>query len=415
MASLNEKLKKLGVQVGTGDISKPAPAHPYSIQHLLKGKFLQTPAGDIYVIDSTYPIDYIHGNAPIKIDSPPKILGDWAGDSNIEKLSFKDFGFIDIETTGLSGGTGTYAFLIGAGRFLGNKFKMCQFFMSDPVIEPAQLLAFEEFIAPCKVIVTFNGKSFDVPILNTRYTYHGYSSPLNQVTHLDLVHLSRRIWRDRIPSRTLSNLEVQILNAQRTDDDIPGWMIPALYFEYLKDGDARQLKRVFYHNEIDVLSLSALFNYLTTILKEQNFDPKNFSSEIIAIAKLFEDTGDIEKAENLYKQGLINDDDKLYIINASYRLAMIFKRKGDFNNSVFYWKKSAFLNHLESKIELAKYFEHQVQDFEEAIYWTKNAVKSIKEPDSPDNLPFGITNFNKDKKQKQLIHRLNRLERKIQG
>src|SRR4030067_1036414 len=139
--------------------------------------------------------------------------------------------------------------------------------MRDPFEEPAMLLALEEFLAPCKTLVTFNGKSFDAPLLTTRYTLQGWPSPMGRMAHIDLLHLARRLWRDRLPSRTLSNLEVQILGAQRSEEEIPGWMIPQMYFDFLRDGDARPMKRVFYHNEMDVLSMAALLNLVVNLLE----------------------------------------------------------------------------------------------------------------------------------------------------
>ncbi len=420
MSSLDDKLKNLGVRLGAQDIPRPKRLNPYSIENLLEGQLVETRAGDIFIVELIYPPDFIHGNTPIQVNASLKSIADWVGEPEISGFSIHDFVFIDVETTGLSGGTGTYAFLIGAGRFDNNQFLLSQFFMSDPIREPAQLIAFEEFIAPAKAIVSFNGKSFDIPVLNTRFTYHSWRSPFKEIIHIDLLHMARKLWRDRIPSRTLSNLEARILGAQRTEDDIPGWMVPALYFEFLRDGDARQLKRVFYHNEIDILSLSALLNYIAHMVADPNIKGKEYASDLISMGRLFEDLGEIDAAVDLYHQGLEHKDvlsnnvSRDILVSATFRLAMIYKRKGKYEKAVKLWEQATQLNHIGAFIELAKYYEHNAREYDTAIYWTNTAINLINTATEFDDLPIGISLFNKKQKSDEFIHRLNRLNRKHQ-
>jgi len=140
---------------------------------------------------------------------------------------------VDTETTGLAGGSGTYTFMVGIGRFEGDEFRLAQFFLRDPSEEAAQLAAIEKFLAPCQAVVSFNGKSFDLPLLNSRYLINGCPPPLAGAAHIDLLHLSRRLWRARLPSRTLGNLEAKILGLTRAQQDVPGWMIPDLFLDRL--------------------------------------------------------------------------------------------------------------------------------------------------------------------------------------
>ena len=146
-------------------------------------------------------------------------------------------------------------------------------------------------------------------------------------SHIDLLHLSRRLWRDRLPSRTLSNLEVHILRAQRSEEEVPGWMIPQMYFEYLRDGDARPLKRVFYHNAMDVVSMAALLNHTTSLLE----DPTNFPAiealEMAAAARLYEELGQTTRAIQLYRQCLNSPIAGELFLDTSERLALIYKRQ----------------------------------------------------------------------------------------
>ena len=152
--------------------------------------------------------------------------------------------------------------------------------------------------------------------------------------------MSRKLWRERLPSRTLSNLEARILGAQRNEEDIPGWMVPSIYFEFLRDGDARQIKRVFYHNEIDVLSLGALLQYISDLLSRSHTQGINHASDLLAIGRVFEDLGQFESAINLYIRGLDQSDDlhnsvsNDQKITATFRCAMIYKRMGMYKEAV---------------------------------------------------------------------------------
>ncbi len=283
-----------------------------------------------------------------------------------------------------AGGTGTYPFLIGAGRFIDQEFVLKQFFMPDPLAEAAQLAAFEAFIAPARVLSTFNGKAFDAPLINTRFSLQGVRSPLQGLAHVDLLHLARRLWRDRLPSRTLGNLEVQILEASRTEEDIPGWQIPEIYFTYLQTGDPAPLRRVFYHNANDVLSLAALLNHMAGWLNDPLTSAGRYGSDLIALAKLFESLGDLEQAALLYTQALSHPDALQnqippgLLLQAVLRLALIHKRQNRLPAAIELWEQAARRRHLEAHIELAKCFEHQLRDLRQALQWTEAALALLE-------------------------------------
>jgi uncharacterized protein YprB with RNaseH-like and TPR domain len=296
MPTLSDRLKSLGVKVGAQDLPPPQPSKTFPVEEVVAGRFVDTGDGSTYLIEQDFPVDYIHGQVGLRVSTRPITIAEWAGVVEIADQNPEDLVFLDTETSGLAGGTGTFAFLVGAGRYTPDGFHLAQFFMRDPLEEPALLLALEDFIAPCHTIVSFNGKAFDIPLLDTRYTLQGWKSPFRDYSHVDLLHLSRRLWRDRLPSRTLGNLEVQILHASRTDEEIPGWMIPQIYFDYLRDGDARPLQRVFYHNAMDVVSLAALLNHTSALLEDPFSQPTTESIDLAAIARLLEDLGHTERA-----------------------------------------------------------------------------------------------------------------------
>jgi tetratricopeptide (TPR) repeat protein len=291
--------------------------------------------------------------------------------------------------------------------------------MRDPVEEPAQLLALEEFLAPCQALVTFNGKSFDAPLLNTRYLIHGWRSPLLERSHVDLLHLARRLWRDRLPSRTLGNLEIQILGSERTEEDIPGWAIPQMYFDYLRSGDPTPLKSVFYHNAMDVVSLAALFNHMASLLANPGESPIEHGVDLIALARLYEDLGEIDAAVELYLHGLDFEDHstspiapefrltRSALLDAIQRLAMIHKHRDDYETAVTLWEKAAGYQHIQAHIELAKFYEHRLRDYQVALSWSKSALDLVNSE--------SFQRFERLRWQPELETRIERLMRKLRG
>ena len=406
MPSLSDKLKSLGVKVGASDLpdAKPRKA-AYSIEQVLAGHVWQSHQGETYVVEELYPADFQQGHMGIQLTASRHVIADWAGDERVKLYPASSFAFIDTETTGLSGGAGTYAFLIGVGRFDGEDFHLAQFFMRDPVEEAAQLAALEEFMAPCEALVTFNGKSFDIPLLHTRFVSHGWRPPFKNSAHVDLLHLARRLWSERLPSRTLGNLEVQILGASRSEQDVPGWMIPSLYFQYLRSGDARPLKSVFYHNAMDVVSMAALFNHMAGMLAEPLNGAVEHAVDIVSMARLFESMGDLKSAIRLYLYGLEQNLPKQILLDAIQRLALIYKRAQDYQPAIELWQQAAHHRHLDSHVELAKYYEHRQRDYPAALEWTQAAIKLA------NSAKFSA--FERRQHLPELEHRRQRLLRKL--
>lgn len=418
MPSLSDKLKALGVKIGAQDLPPPSKLNLHSIEKVLNGRTLETYQGKTFVVDERYPWGAPHGRGTIKIDAPLEMLAKWAGSDAIADLPAHSFAFIDTETTGLSGGSGTYAFLIGVGRFENDEFHLAQFFMHDPAEEPAQLAALEAFIAPCQAIVSFNGKAFDIPLLNTRYAFQGWQSPFSDLAHIDLLHLARRLWRNRLPSRTLGNLEVQILDASRSEEDVPGWMIPEMFFNYLRDGDARPLKKVFYHNAIDVVSLAALMNHMAALLSQPVENNQEYGIDLLALARLYEDLQDLEMASGLYLHGLDHPDareERLPIdifLDALQRLALIYKRQGNFSAALPLWEKATQYNQLSAYQELAKFYEHRAGDYAAACTWCQQAIWVLENADTALQGRTILTPYLRRNLIEEFRHRLDRLDRK---
>jgi uncharacterized protein YprB with RNaseH-like and TPR domain len=379
--SLSEKLKSLGVKIGARDLPPPRPRDPYPIERVVPGRFQETPHGKVYVVEERHPLEHRHGCAALQITSPLRVIAEWAREPRLANANLDTFAFLDTETTGLAGGTGTYAFLVGVGRYDGEEFHLAQFFMRDPIEEPALLAALTEFLRPRQALVTFNGKGFDVPLLNARYITNGEQPPLASFAHLDLLPLARRLWRARLPSRALGYLEEHILGLARAQEDVPSWVIPSLYFGYLRSGDARAMKGVFYHNAMDVLSLTALLSHVAGLLD----NPLNVvhGLDVVAIGKMFEDLGHLEKAMQLYEHGLAHDLPEEIHWDTVRRLSFAHKRRGNLSAAVTLWREAAGSGQIYAHVELAKFYEHQQCDYTEATQWTEAALALVNAPDFP--------------------------------
>jgi uncharacterized protein len=405
MPSLSEKLKSLGVQVGPKDIQQSPRKKEFPIEKVIPGAIHNTPFGETFIVESHYPSDHRQGSFDLNINKPLNTISSWIRDERLKDCKPQEMVFLDTETSGLSGGAGTYAFLIGVGHLTETGFHLIQYFMRDPFEEPAQLAAFASFLDEGHGLVTFNGKTFDVPLLNSRFITNGEISPLKSNVHLDLLPLARRLWRDSLPSRSLGTLERHILGAQRTQADVPGWQIPSLYFDYIHSGDARPLKNVFYHNAMDILSLAALLNLIATLIEE----PLNINSEhgldILATAKLYEELGRNEEAASLYTRSLDCNLPNQFRSEAIRRWSFLEKRFGNLDLALGLWRQATNFDDIYAFIELAKYYEHRMGDFTEALLWTESALEVIRRENYPP--------VERWKWEGDLKHRQSRLQRKL--
>ena len=412
-SSFADKLRSLGVKTGTAHLAPPKPGSRYGIDSVVAGSFLSTPLGDVFAASQSYTAEYRHGLSSLLSDFPFSVISQWARDRRISDLDLSEFAFLDTETSGLSGGTGTYAFLVGVARFVDGEFRLQQFFMRDPAEEPALLEGLANFLAPCRALITFNGKSFDAPLLTTRYSLHRIPVPYKNYSHIDLLPLARRLWRDRLPSRALKYLEENILGLARSTEEVPGYEIPWLYFDYLRTGDARPLGGVFYHNAMDVVAMAALLSHINNMLETPYDGHVQHGLDFIALAKLFEDLGHWDEAARLFERGLEwsspSAEEKQDLTESDFglavkRLSILQKKRGDLNEAIRLWQAAAERGHLYAFIELAKHYEHKLRDIKTALQWTKSALVCAQEMEMPTYMRKHWLD--------EIARRLERLERK---
>ncbi|MBL8098484.1 MAG: ribonuclease H-like domain-containing protein [Anaerolineales bacterium] len=403
MASLADKLKSLGVKTANTLPTPPKPVDS-SIESILAGSLFPTSLGDAFIKEQIFDETYLHGKVSSHSHFPLSIISQITKDERINQLPINKFAFLDTETSGVSGGTGTYAFLVGVARFIDGKFVLKQFFMRDPAEEPAMLEALIHFLAPCEGLVTFNGKSFDAPLLVTRYSLHRIPVPFKNYAHIDLLPLARRLWRDRLPSRALKYLEEHVLGFTRSSDEVPGYEIPWLYFDYLRTGDANPLAGVFYHNAMDVVAMAALLGHVSELLDNPYNGKIEHGLDFIALGKLFEDLNHWDEAARLYERGLELGLQESDFSVAVKRLSILQKRRGDMNQAVKLWQEAASKNHVYAQIELSKYYEHKLRDVKSALEWANLARAETEKADLPTYIRKHWLG--------EIDHRLARLQRK---
>lgn len=286
--------------------------------------------------------------------------------------------YVDTETTGLSGGAGTYAFLVGVGRYVGNVFEVVQALLPGPEHERSQLLAVADTLRGVELVVTYNGASFDVPLLRTRYAFHGLDDPFARLAHLDLLPLARRWWRDVLPDRRLGTVEREILGMRRTAADVPGAEVPARYVAYLRNGDATPLVGVVRHNVDDVVALAALRSRLEAPfggapgpveaehpvphVPRRTTDVVPLASyEHHGIGRWLEGWGDPGRALRYYLAA------EPWLDEARWDAARLLRRLGAVDRAVERWRSMAEAGDARAWLELAKWFEHRQHDHAAAL------------------------------------------------
>ena len=400
--SLSEKLRRMGVQIG---VQKPLETPRQArkpIETVVPGREYQTNFGSLFSLGHSYPQNYLHGRQPVLPQHPIYGLARWSRVPELEQKNLDQFIFLDTETTGLSGGTGTMAFMVGVARFRGESLAMEQFFLRSPAEEAALLAGLEEFCDGMAAVVTYNGKSFDIPILNTRYILQGFTSPFEDLPHLDLLHLTRRIWRARLEQCNLGNIEQQILQLQRDGDEVPGYLVPEYYAQYLRDGNAEPLRGIFYHNEQDVLSLAALFALFADMLEAPTAWETPSSQDLTALGRLLEHMGEVDGAVSLYQKGAQTAESARTKLEPLLAQAKLHKRHGEYNRALPLWEQAAADGSLEALEELAKYYEHSTRQLEKALAYTNQALRLLE------------TNPDSDVFVRDFLHRQKRLAAKLQ-
>ena len=323
-----------------------------------------------------------------------------------EEFKLEEILFFDTETTGLAGGSGTYIFLLGLGFFNGENFHVRQYFMSDYHEEEALLWAVNQLFGQgFKVLVTYNGKSYDFPLLQTRFIMTRQPFHLNTSYHLDLLFPTRRLWKRRLQDCTLQNIEREVLKIRRSGD-IPGYLIPQVYFRYLLDKDAQPLKPIFIHNQQDIISLVLLATRIGQIL-EDPLEMGKSALDLCSIGKIFEGRKDFQYSSKCYEEALKRDLSDEEAVETLKLCAFAYKKQLEWDKAETAWRDIISLSRdflLSPYEELAKYYEHQKKDYIRA----ENIVEEALQRLNGENIAWSM----KEGWRKALHHRLARIKKK---
>jgi len=379
---LRNKLSKLDKHFGSSGIKKAAEKEEveynrYRVaKELLGGEVCDFSGGRFLKIKSNFNAAYKHGNLTIgqlgKFEPCRYFHFDRFGSQ--ESINPEKLLFFDMETTGL-GGSGTVPFLVGFGSVRGGSFQVRQYFLPDYPDEAAMLEAVREEITDDTIVVSYNGKSFDMPILIDRMIINRVEQNLEFAGHIDLLHSARRLYRRRLGSCTLSNIERNILDFQRFDD-IPGELVPAVYFDWLNNIGTELLGRVVEHNLNDIVSLYFLM-YHIALAQDNPGDRLADADDIYSVARIFEKRKEYDKVYQVLTdcRQIISDNKRYDIL---YMQSMACKRIGRFDEAVGIWTDLSGKSNEQTfmaLIELAKYYEHRKRDYTTALKYSYKAQK----------------------------------------
>jgi tetratricopeptide (TPR) repeat protein len=279
------------------------------------------------------------------------------------------------------GGSGTYAFLIGVGRITAEGFRVRQFFMREYVEERSMLAALDEHLNQFDVLITYNGKSFDQPLLETRYRMTRHKAPFARLGHLDLLHGARRLWKLRLENCRLVQLEQQILGVER-EGDLPGELIPYVYFEYLRSREAQRLVPIFHHNAMDILTLACLTAIVPVAFRQT--DAESLSrvgvrrgEDLAGIARWLAATDEHEAAIEMFQRAVnAGLPDKL-LFRAIWDIALLEKKLERPQGALRGFTELAGCRNdyrVAALEELAKYYEHDERNYGIALEFTRQAL-----------------------------------------
>lgn len=344
----------------------------------LEGEVVRNALGTFLVGECFFANGRQHGDIAIRrlrTFEPSWLEGD--SDREATERRPRRWAILDTETTGLAGGTGTCAFLVGVGAAEDGGFRVRQFFMRDFDEEAAMLHALDEHLRGFDGLVTYNGKSFDVPLLKTRYRLKRQPHPLSAMIHEDLLFPARRIWSGRMPNCKLGTLESAVLGVER-QGDVPGALIPQRYFDFLRAGKSEPLLPVFHHNVLDIVSLACLGCALSETYSAGDRASLWHAEDLFGLARWLDRQGDSDQALALYGRAIRAGLPSGARFSSLWESARIERRNGNFDQQVQLLRdltRVANVYRAAAFVELAKFYEHKEKNHGRALAMTHSAQR----------------------------------------
>lgn len=363
--------------------SLPPKSSRWFIEQWSQGEVVSNEFGEHFQTERLFARHRQHGSSDIgALAELPHDLLDAFGENEIPAVAPQRWAFLDTETTGLLGGFDTYAFLIGVGRITNQGFVLRQFFMREYVEEGSVLAALAAHLDEFDVLVTYNGKSYDQPLLENRYRFASRNSPFARLHHFDLLHGARRLWKLRLESCRLVELEEHILGFHR-EGDLPGELIPHVYFDYLRSREAQQLVPIFHHNAIDILTLACLTAIVPAAFRST--DSESLSrvgvrrgEDLAGIARWLLASGEQEQALALFRRAVNAGLPDALLFRSLWEIAVLEKKLGRLDRAVpVFAELAGCRNHYRvcALEELAKYYERTERNYKMALETTNEALR----------------------------------------
>jgi uncharacterized protein len=359
-------------------------ASRFHVQEWFPGEEIETACGKHFETETFYAKHRRHGSTDIgSLADLPASLLETLSNGVIRDVPPHEWAFLDTETTGLSGGTGTCAFLVGVGSITPEGFRVKQFFMRDYGEEASVLDALTRYLESFRVLITYNGRTFDQPLLETRYRMNRARPPFGRFEHLDLLYGARRLWKLRFESCRLVDLEQQILGFER-QGDVPGALIPYIYFEYVRTGEMARLLPVFHHNALDILTLACLTGIVPFAFNDPLNTPLRHGAEMAGIGRWLRQAGDMEQARALFRRAIDGNlpDDLLF--RTLWDLATVERKLGCDEAALQVWTDLAGSRNpyqVRAHEELAKHYEHREKNHVRALEFTRGALELSDSPE----------------------------------
>jgi uncharacterized protein len=372
---LAELRKRLDRAMNRREQSAPAgiPATRQQVTPLelvVVGEEVRTPYGKFFLSQGTMRAGDVHGSARIcdVACASMEATAFLAGLQTVQNMSLGDGLFLDTETTGLAGGTGTFPFLVGLGWFHAGAFVTCQLFARDFSEEGAMLRYLSELASGKQFLVTFNGRAYDLNLLAARFILNRCRDTLSAMPHIDLLHPCRRMLGHRLENARLSTIETHVLGVER-DGDVPGFEIPQRYFDWLKMRDGRLLEDVFRHNRLDIVSMASLLKYLTDLVEDGQEMGHSHHGDLLKLAGLIYERGDSERAGKMLETLILSRHTDV-AMNARQSLSLIYKKMHRWEEAATLWQHVVDLDphNFFAVVELAKFYEHHTRECEKALH-----------------------------------------------
>ncbi len=379
MSDILSQLKNLGVTLGMPEKPYEPPKQPVDIFHALEKAF---PNGNIdenfygpyFINRCIYPKSYTHGRVRLNQDLINSRL--FSTMIDFGEINIQETLAMDTETSGLSANSASFVFMIGMGHFIEDQYVVEQLILPDLTYEKAFLYQIETIFARYPILLTYNGKSFDIPMIRGRCNFHMIPDFCSENQHVDLLPIARKFWNKSLPNCRLSTMEKEVLKIQRDDQEVPGFMAPELYRDFLNTSDGSVLIGIAYHNEIDVLSLSAFLLLLNQIAQSEKRDSDFFSDYMLSGPDFYRNSALLDPEETDIQSFLTNP----YMSNHDkQKVAVTFLKIGAKEKAIQIYKALADEGDLKSCLQAAYLYEKEFRNYDLAIMYLQKGVELLNQ------------------------------------